>query len=69
LNVELLDRIKRYLPQCQVRTTDQLGWPVFAIEGGCFAYLAVARYLGYRWNLKNITGNPRPIHLGAIYEV
>lgn len=69
LNTELLNRVQKYLPQCKVQTTAQLGWPVFAIEGGCFAYLATARYLGYRWNLKNITGNPNLIKLGVVYEV
>lgn len=69
LNIELLNRVQCRLPQCKVETTDSLGWPVFAVEGACFGYLALARQLGWRWDLSNITGNPQPIYLGTTYEV
>jgi anhydro-N-acetylmuramic acid kinase len=69
LNLELLNRVQALLPQTRVQTTEALGWPVFAVEAGCFAYLAAARVMGYKWDLRHITGNPKPIPLGVIYEV
>jgi len=68
LNIELLNRIQRFLPSVKVSTTERLGWPVFAIEGGCFAFLAAARVLNHKWDLRRITGNPQAIRLGVIYE-
>lgn len=66
LNLHLLARVQSYLPEARVKTCESLGWPVFSMEGGAFAFLALARELGLRHELKQITGNPHPQLLGSL---
>ena len=68
LNAFLVERIQSYMPEVKVLTTEALGWPLFAIEGAAFAYLAAARWHGIRHNLKPITGQPRPLLLGDVVQ-
>lgn len=67
-NSYLLERIKSHLPQIQIFTSAQKGWPPQAIEGAAFAVLAAAR----AWDLKidhaRTTGAKRPLLLGQITQ-
>ena len=64
-NKDLLKRLRSYLPQAEVLTSDVLGWPTEAIEAGAFAYLALMRFLQKPVPLASITGG-RDVLLGSV---
>jgi anhydro-N-acetylmuramic acid kinase len=65
-NSHLMKRLRMLMPQVQVRTSADLGWPESAIEGGTFALLAFLRVQGQKVQLHTITGNKTPTLLGQI---
>lgn len=65
-NQHLIKRISFHLPNVQINTTIQRGWPEQAIEGAAFALLAVARVLDKKSNLPHSTGASRLTSLGKI---
>lgn len=52
----------------EVVTSDQVGWPVQAIEPAAFALLAFLRFTGRPGNLRKTTGANRPVLCGQISE-
>jgi len=68
LNSYLMFRIRYHLPQVKIISSEDLGWPAQAIEGGAFGLLAVARYLGKFGQLPQTTGASRPVLLGKIVQ-
>jgi len=67
-NKYLLQRLKIHLPKTEVLTSEDLGWPTSAIEGGAFAVLAYLRLYEQPLDLKSITGSSLPVMLGQICE-
>lgn len=65
-NKHLLKRIQYRMPTTQIATSHELDWPVEAIEGGAFAFLAWSRLREQRFDLKTITGCAVPHSLGVI---
>ena len=65
-NCYLIERLRYHLPKSEVLTTEEIGWPVSAIEGGSFALLAALRLWGVPIDLKSITGAKKPVLLGQI---
>lgn len=65
----LLERIQELLPQIEVKTTEDFGWPVSAIEGAAFALLAAHRVWDLPSNLPKTTGASRQAVLGKIVSV
>ncbi len=65
-NIFLLERIKSHLPQIQIFTSEQKGWPSQSIEGAAFALLAAARVWDIRIDHKHTTGALKPVALGQI---
>lgn len=65
-NNYLINRIRFRLPECQIITTDQLGWPTQMIEGAAFALLAAYRLWEKPANLPATTGAKRLALLGQI---
>ena len=55
-------------PRTIVQTSDELGWPVQAIEPAAFALLAWLRMSGEAGNLPETTGANRAVLLGQITE-
>ncbi len=55
-NDYLMSRIRYHLPECEVQTSEELGWPVDAIEGGAFAYLAACHLWRRPLSLPPVTG-------------
>ncbi|MBY0314362.1 MAG: anhydro-N-acetylmuramic acid kinase [Bdellovibrionales bacterium] len=66
-NTYLMKRLKINLPEVDVKTSADLGWPAETIEGGAFALLAYLRYKKIRVNLSTITGGKDGLH-GQICE-
>jgi anhydro-N-acetylmuramic acid kinase len=67
-NSYLKKRIQYHLPDVDVLTTEELDWPVNAIEGGAFALLAACRIWGLPSNLPQTTGARKAVSLGKIIE-
>lgn len=67
-NKFLMKRLKIYFKNSIVMTSEELGWPSDAIEGGAFAVLAYLRLYEQHLDLKNITGGTKPVLLGQICE-
>ncbi len=65
-NRSLMSRIQYYLPDVEVKTSADLGWPANAIEGGAFALLAGYRYFEMPLELKPITGARKNSLLGQV---
>ena len=59
-------RLQFRLAESRVVTTDDLGWPVDAIEGAAFALLAAYRAWGLPSNIPATTGARRSASLGKI---
>ncbi|HKS38934.1 MAG TPA: anhydro-N-acetylmuramic acid kinase [Verrucomicrobiae bacterium] len=68
----LVDRIRRQLhavnPRTKVLISEQLGWPLQAIEAAAFALLAYYRRTGRTANVPDTTGAKRATLLGQISE-
>ncbi len=67
-NKFLMQRLKIYLKNSVVLTSEDLGWPSESIEGGAFAVLAYLRLYEQHLDLKQITGAKKPVLLGQICE-
>ncbi|MCO5112643.1 MAG: anhydro-N-acetylmuramic acid kinase [Bdellovibrionaceae bacterium] len=67
-NKRLMQRMVFHFPQSRVTTSDELlGWPVDAIEGGAFAWLALKRYRNEAISdLPTVTGAKTAVTLGVI---
>lgn len=68
-NSYLFKRIQYHLPQVKVLSTEQLGWPVSAIEGGAFALLAAFKIWQIPSNIPKTTGARKAVPLGKVIEV
>lgn len=68
-NKNLLQRIRALMPEIEICTTEDLGWPVSSIEGAAFALLAAYRAWGLPSNLPKTTGASRAVSMGKITEV
>lgn len=61
-----MKRMRMLMPDIQIGTSADLGWPESAIEGATFALLAYWRSRGQKVRLDHITGNSTPVLLGQI---
>lgn len=68
-NAFLLERIGSLLPNVEIKTSIDYGWPVESVEGAAFAYLAAARGLSMNSNIPESTGATRLTSLGKITRV
>jgi anhydro-N-acetylmuramic acid kinase len=66
-NGDLLSRLKRCLPGCQVLTTDAWGIAADQVEAAAFAWLARERLRGTPTNLPGVTGARKRLSLGGVY--
>jgi len=66
LNKTMMDLIRRGLPNCQVRTIDELGIPSAAKEAMAFALLGAATLDGVPGNVPAATGASKAVVLGAV---
>ena len=62
----LMGRIQFHLPQVKFNTSEDIGWPACAVEGGAFALLAAYRYLEIPVEMNSITGAKEKFCLGQI---
>lgn len=67
-NTDLLSRIRRRLPTCNVDTTRAYGLPPEWIEAVAFAWLARARLHGVAGNLTSVTGARQSAVLGCVHS-
>jgi len=67
-NNYLLKRIKHYLPEKRIKTTDNYGIPTQWVESIAFAWLAKQTYNKLTSNLPSVTGAKHAVILGAIYQ-
>lgn len=67
-NLRLMKRMSFHFSDCEVVTSEELlGWPVDAIEGGAFAWLALKRYRDEKIiDLPSVTGTKTSTQLGMI---
>lgn len=63
----LRERIQAHLPT-EVRTSEDLGWPIQSIEASAFALLAWQRLHGVPGNLPSTTGASEAVLLGCVCE-
>ena len=66
-NNYLMSRIGYHLPESQLLTTEELGWPTQALEAGAFAFLAAARLCEKKVHLPQVTGAKKSLCLGNLY--
>lgn len=66
-NHHLMSTLQTALPEQQVLSTAQRGWPVDLVEAAAFAWLAWQTLQGRPGNLSAVTGAAGPRVLGAIY--
>lgn len=67
-NSYLKKRIQYHLPNAEIKTSEELNWPVSAIEGGAFALLAACRIWNMPSNLPQTTGAKKAVTLGKVVE-
>ncbi len=65
-NKFFMQRLKLYFGSDVVKSSEDLGWPSQAIEGGAFALLAYMRAKELRVDLRTITGGDKSSLLGQI---
>jgi anhydro-N-acetylmuramic acid kinase len=65
----LMQRLKIYFGAHRVKSSEELGWPSQAIEGGAFALLAYLRVYEQPLDLSTITGGRKATLLGQMCEV
>ncbi|HKQ39734.1 MAG TPA: anhydro-N-acetylmuramic acid kinase, partial [Verrucomicrobiae bacterium] len=65
-NRSLVRALKRNLPDLEIVSTHDLGWPLQTIEPAAFALLAYLRMRNRPGNLPKTTGAHRPVLLGQI---
>lgn len=66
-NQYLMKRLQFYMPQQNILTTDELGWPSQAFEASTFAFLAAARHFSKKVHLPQVTGAKKQVSLGSLY--
>lgn len=66
-NTELVNRLTRRLPQCNIAATDSIGYPASVIEAMLFAWLAKERISATAIDLTAITGSKKPAVLGGLW--
>jgi anhydro-N-acetylmuramic acid kinase len=66
-NAHLMGRLVHHLPDFQVHSTHELGYPVDQVEALAFAWLAKAFINVQCANLPAVTGARKPKRLGAYY--
>ena len=59
-------RLRFHLPECEVLTSNELGWPEDAVEGAAFALLAAYRVWELPGNLPSTTGAKKSTILGKL---
>ncbi len=67
LNLDLMDRLQRGMPQVAVCASTALGLPPLQVEAAAFAWLACRALQRLPGNLVSVTGARGPRILGAIY--
>lgn len=67
LNLELMRRLQRGLPDCQVESSEQHGLPPLQVEAAAFAWLAKQAVERRPGSLTRVTGARGARILGAIY--
>ncbi len=67
LNLDLMHRLQRGLPQVDVCASNVLGLPPLQVEAAAFAWLASRAVQRLPGNLVSVTGARGPRILGAIY--
>ncbi len=66
-NKYLMSRLAFHLPEINIKSSLELGWPPQALEASAFALLAIARHLGKFVHLPEVTGAKKRQHLGSVY--
>jgi anhydro-N-acetylmuramic acid kinase len=69
LNSHLMFRIRYNLPDIEVVTSAELGWPNSSIEGGAFGLMAACRLWEIPAHLPSTTGASRKALLGKVVEL
>lgn len=67
-NLDLLDRLRRWLPTARVSTTRDGGMDPDLVEGVLFAWLARERIANRMLDTRHITGARAPVLLGDIFD-
>jgi len=67
-NSYLKKRIQYHLSHTEIITSEELDWPVSAIEGGAFALLAACRLWNIPSNIPQTTGAKKAVTLGKVVE-
>jgi len=68
-NSDLLQRIRRKLPELGISTTQEVGLDPDWVEAAAFAWLAMRTIKNQSGNLPSVTGASRKVVLGAIHSV
>lgn len=66
-NADLIERIRRVLPDCRIDTTQQWGIDPAWVEAIAFAWLARQRLRGIPTNIPAVTGARAHVSLGGVY--
>jgi len=66
-NHDLMSRLRRILPNCDIQTTANWGIDPHWVEAAAFAWLARQRIHGLASNLPSVTGATASISLGGLY--
>jgi anhydro-N-acetylmuramic acid kinase len=66
-NEDLLQRLRRALPQCHIDSTIQWGMDPAWVEAIAFAWMARQRLHGMATNIPAVTGARAPVSLGGVY--
>jgi len=66
-NTDLIERIRRALPQCRIDTTSRWGIDPDWVEAIAFAWLARQRLRGIATNIPAVTGARASVSLGGVY--
>ncbi len=65
-NKALLQRLHALLPEVEMKTVEDLGWPASSIEGAAFGLLAAYRIWNWPSNFPRTTGAQRAVSMGKI---
>jgi anhydro-N-acetylmuramic acid kinase len=66
-NSDLLERLRRALPDCSIDTTTAWGIDPDWVEAAAFAWLARQRLRGAPTNIPAVTGASAPVSLGGVF--
>lgn len=65
-NSYLIKRLQFHATQTEIKTTADLNWPVQAVEGAAFAYLAHQRWQNNKLKGSDFTGAKAPVFYGEL---